>query len=321
MPGTLARLYERFDHDRVDRALAEFKERGAISVGHPQDRWYSPERELSTMGTAASSVGVLCFLVLMGALVLREPGQDDLPGIYILGMFSAAGLAGLLALFAAHFEQRRRGEHGLHYKVLAAPRWGDADPIYIGPERALVGMWLVLGYWNPFSKLVRIEFIERGEGLSYEFTLSDGSRAFLGPEDSLPAVYLMEANHLNPAHWGDEEEEQRESPSLPAPPGGTAEQPLRDADSPEALLKRAYDGAGLHRAGGYLEAMTAAGELARDLDRRLAQLVVWARVERSTWEEIGTALGITGEDAQRRFTPGLARHQDPALPGRDPEAR
>jgi len=248
MPGTLARLYERFDQDRVERALAEFKERGAISVGYPRDRWYSPERELSTMGTAAFSVGVLCFMVLMGTLVLREPGQDDLPGIYILGMFSAAGLAGLLALVAIQFEKRRRGEHGLHYKVLGEPRWGDADPIYIGPERALVGMWLVLGYWNPFAKLVRIEFIERGEGLSYEFTLSDGSRTILGPEDSLPAVHLMEAHHLNPTHWGDDEE-QRESSAIPEPPGGTAEQPPRDADSPEALLKRAYDGAGFSRAG------------------------------------------------------------------------
>lgn len=100
------------------------------------------------MGTAALSVGAVCFLALVAALVLlaRAGAGGGRSGHLHPRDVLLRGLAGLLALAAVHFEQRRRGEHGLHYRMLGERRWGDSDPIYIGPERALVGMWLLLGW-------------------------------------------------------------------------------------------------------------------------------------------------------------------------------
>lgn len=325
MSRTLEALYERFDQERVERALAELGERGAITVGHPVDRWYSPERELATMGWAALSVGGVGLVAVMAVASLRsQPGQEpSLPGAVLVAVFAMAALAAVLAAGAAHFEFRRRGRHGLAYDLLSGPVYVGAEPTYIGAERAVVGMWLALGYpWSPFARLVRIDGIERGEGLNYEFSLSDGTRTALGPEDSLPAAFLREAFHLNPKYPG----------RSAAPGDGAMPKPLSKADeagdrppwepdSPDALLRRAYNGADVVLGGKGLEAIAAAGKLARDLDGRLVQLVLSARVHHAAWAEIGAALGLSAEEAIRRFTPGLDRYQGPAVRADDPEDR
>jgi hypothetical protein len=70
-----------------------------------------------------------------------------------------------------------------------------------------------------------------------------------------------------------------------------------------------------------LEAIAAAGKLARDLNGRLVQLVLSARVHHATWAEIGDVLGLSAEEVIRRFTRGIDRYQDAGIRADDPEDR
>jgi hypothetical protein len=90
------------------------------------------------------------------------------------------------------------------------------------------------------------------------------------------------------------------------------------ADSARGRIERITVGSTLGRPDRALDRLAAIAEVDTWLGDQEKEAVLGARIARCTWAEIGDAVGVTGDDARRRWGPMIARYERAGLLDADP---